>query len=97
MHDGTRTFDGELARIVPGRDRNVHKLSQTMRRADYPLAAIASVAYEQVRKAGQLRLRRATAPTSTHVTRRSTHRRRCRGRPTSLGSPTYRRCPGSLG
>lgn len=37
-------FDGELARIVPGRDRNVHKLSQAMRRADYPLAAIASVA-----------------------------------------------------
>lgn len=57
MRDGTWTFDSELVRIVPGRDRKVHKLRQALGELTVPLAAIAGVAYEPGRKAGRLRLR----------------------------------------
>jgi hypothetical protein len=57
VRDGTWTFDGELARIVPGRDRRVHPLRQALGELAVPLTAIAGVAYEPGRKAGRLRLR----------------------------------------
>lgn len=57
VRDGTWTFDGELVRIVPGRDRKVHKLRQAVGELTVPLAAIAGIANEPGRKAGRLRLR----------------------------------------
>src|SRR5215470_10077997 len=55
--DGTWTFDGESVRIVPGRDRGVHKLRQAVGEVTVPLTALAGVAYEPGRKDGRLRLR----------------------------------------
>ncbi|HEX6326251.1 MAG TPA: DUF4429 domain-containing protein [Jiangellaceae bacterium] len=57
VRDGRWTFDGELVRIVPGRDRRVHPLRRALGELVVPLTAIAGVAYEPGRKAGQLRLR----------------------------------------
>jgi Domain of unknown function (DUF4429)/Short C-terminal domain len=57
VRDGTWTFDSELVRIVPGRDRKVHKLRQAVGELTIPVAAIAGVAFEPGRKAGRLRLR----------------------------------------
>ncbi|MDF9812848.1 DUF4429 domain-containing protein [Streptomyces sp. SPB162] len=56
-HDGTWTFDDEVIRIVPGRDRGVHKLRQTLGEVAVPLEAVAGIAYEPGRKGGRLRLR----------------------------------------
>ncbi|MEU3460105.1 DUF4429 domain-containing protein [Streptomyces sp. NPDC006733] len=56
-HDGTWTFDDEVIRIVPGRDRGVHKLRQTLGEVAVPLHAVAGIAYEPGRKGGRLRLR----------------------------------------
>ncbi|NDL60575.1 DUF4429 domain-containing protein [Phytoactinopolyspora mesophila] len=57
VRDGTWTFDGELVRIVPGQDRQVHHLRQALGELTVPLLAIAGVAYEPGRKGGRLRLR----------------------------------------
>lgn len=57
VRDGTWTFDSELVRIVPGRDRKVHKLPQAVGELTIPQDAIAGFFYEPVRKAGRLRLR----------------------------------------
>lgn len=55
--DGTWTFDDKVIRIVPGRDRGVHKLRQTLGEVAVPLRAVAGIAYEPGRKGGRLRLR----------------------------------------
>jgi len=57
VREGTWTFDSELVRIVPGRDRRVHPLRQALGELVVPLTAIAGVAYEPGRKSGRLRLR----------------------------------------
>jgi hypothetical protein len=57
VRDGTWTFDGDLVRIVPGRDRRVHQLRRALGELGVPLTAIAGVAYEPGRRAGRLRLR----------------------------------------
>ncbi|MEC4017807.1 DUF4429 domain-containing protein [Streptomyces sp. H27-D2] len=67
--DGTWTFDGEVIRIVPGRDRGVHKLRQLLGEIAVPLQALAGIAYEPGKKGGRLRLRlRAGADPLLHVT-----------------------------
>lgn len=55
--DGTWTFDGETIRIVPGRDRGVHKLRQVVGEIAVPLTAVAGIAYAPGRKGGRLRMR----------------------------------------
>ncbi|GAA3153948.1 DUF4429 domain-containing protein [Planomonospora alba] len=55
--DGTWTFDGEVLRIVPGRDRGVHKLRQLLGEVAVPLEAVAGISYEPGKKGGRLRLR----------------------------------------
>ncbi|GII01614.1 DUF4429 domain-containing protein [Planobispora takensis] len=55
--DGAWTFDGEIVRIVPGRDRGVNKLRQLMGEVTVPLAAVAGISYEPGKKGGRLRLR----------------------------------------
>ncbi|WBB59729.1 DUF4429 domain-containing protein [Streptomyces sp. WMMC500] len=55
--DGTWDFDGDIIRIVPGRDRGVHKLRQLLGEVAVPLPAVAGIAYEPGRKGGLLRLR----------------------------------------
>lgn len=55
--DGTWTFDGDSVRIVPGRDKAVGLLRQTLGEVVVPLRALAGISYEPGRKAGRLRLR----------------------------------------
>lgn len=55
--DGTWTFDGDTVRIVPGRDKGVGLLRQTLGEVAVPLRALAGVSFEPGRKAGRLRLR----------------------------------------
>ncbi|MFF7729694.1 DUF4429 domain-containing protein [Streptomyces sp. NPDC008001] len=55
--DGTWTFDGDTIRIVPGRERGVHLMRQTLGELAVPLTAVAGIAYEPGRKSGRLRLR----------------------------------------
>ncbi|MET9414849.1 DUF4429 domain-containing protein [Streptomyces klenkii] len=55
--DGTWTFDGESIRIVPGRERGVHLMRQTLGELTVPLSAVAGIAHEPGRKGGRLRLR----------------------------------------
>ncbi|MFG2880667.1 DUF4429 domain-containing protein [Streptomyces sp. NPDC048337] len=55
--DGTWTFDGDAVRIVPGRDKEVGLLRQTLGEVVVPLRALAGISYEPGRKAGRLRLR----------------------------------------
>ncbi|MEU5880657.1 DUF4429 domain-containing protein [Spirillospora sp. NPDC047279] len=55
--DGSWVFDGEVLRIVPGRDRGVHKLRKALGELVVPLEAIAGMAFEPGRKGGRLRLR----------------------------------------
>ncbi|MFF2576053.1 DUF4429 domain-containing protein [Streptomyces goshikiensis] len=55
--DGTWTFDGDVVRIVPGRDKEVGPLRQTLGELAVPLRAIAGVSYEPGRRSGRLRLR----------------------------------------
>lgn len=43
MRDGTWTFDGEVVRIVPGRDRKVHKLRQATGELSVPLDTASDV------------------------------------------------------
>ncbi|MEU9119333.1 DUF4429 domain-containing protein [Streptomyces sp. NPDC048506] len=57
VRDGTWSFDGEAVRIVPGRERGVHKLRQDLGEFAVPLAAIAGIAHEPSRKGGRLRIR----------------------------------------
>ncbi|WP_030807468.1 DUF4429 domain-containing protein [Streptomyces sp. NRRL S-337] len=57
VRDGTWTFDGEGIRIVPGRERGVHRLRQDLGEFTVPLAALAGIAHEPARKGGRLRLR----------------------------------------
>lgn len=57
MRDGTWTFDGEILRIVPGRDRSVKKLRQLLGEVRVPLEAVAGISYEPGKKGGRLRLR----------------------------------------
>ncbi|GAA2851198.1 DUF4429 domain-containing protein [Streptosporangium fragile] len=57
VRDGTWTFDGEILRIVPGRDRSVKKLRQMLGEVQVPLEAVAGIAYEPGKKGGRLRLR----------------------------------------
>ncbi|WP_058044352.1 DUF4429 domain-containing protein [Streptomyces roseifaciens] len=55
--DGTWTFDGDTIRIVPGRERGVHVLRQTLGELAVPLQAVAGISYEPGRRHGRLRLR----------------------------------------
>lgn len=55
--DGTWTFDGDLIRIVPGRERGVHQIRQALGEVAVPLAAVAGIAFEPGKKGGRLRLR----------------------------------------
>ncbi|MFF5444529.1 DUF4429 domain-containing protein [Streptomyces sp. NPDC012888] len=55
--DGTWTFDGDVVRIVPGRDKGTGLLRQTLGGIAVPLRALAGIGYEPGRKAGRLRLR----------------------------------------
>lgn len=55
--DGMWTFDGEVVRIVPGRDRSVHRLRKALGELVVPVQAVLGVAYEPGRKGGRLRLR----------------------------------------
>ncbi|NBM18275.1 DUF4429 domain-containing protein [Streptomyces sp. GC420] len=57
QRDGTWTFDGETVRIVPGRDKGVGLVRQTLGELALPLSALAGVSFEPGRKAGRLRLR----------------------------------------
>ncbi|MFF3440723.1 DUF4429 domain-containing protein [Streptosporangium sp. NPDC002721] len=57
VRDGTWTFDGEILRIVPGRDRSVKKLRQLLGEVRVPLEAVAGIFYEPAKKGGRLRLR----------------------------------------
>ncbi|KOU32590.1 Tat pathway signal sequence domain protein [Streptomyces sp. WM6373] len=67
--DGTWTFDGDAVRIVPGRDKGVGLLRQTLGEVLVPLRALAGISYEPGRKAGRLRLRlREGADPLTQVT-----------------------------
>ncbi|GAA0427194.1 DUF4429 domain-containing protein [Streptomyces luteireticuli] len=68
--DGTWTFDGTAIRIVPGRERGVHLVRQTLGELTVPLHAVAGVAFEPGRKGGRLRLRlRDGADPLSQVTR----------------------------
>lgn len=55
--DGTWSFDGDTVRIVPGRDKGVGLLRQTLGEVTVPLRALAGISFEPGRKAGRLRLR----------------------------------------
>ncbi|MFF3649625.1 DUF4429 domain-containing protein [Streptomyces sp. NPDC002181] len=55
--DGTWTFDGDAVRIVPGRDKGVGLLRQTLGEVVVPLHALAGISHEPGRRAGRLRLR----------------------------------------
>lgn len=55
--DGTWTFDGDTVRIVPGSDKGVGLLRQTLGELAVPLEAVAGASYEPGRKSGRLRLR----------------------------------------
>ncbi|MFJ7202921.1 DUF4429 domain-containing protein [Streptomyces sp. NPDC098789] len=55
--DGNWTFDGEAVRIVPGRDKGVGLLRQTLGEVVVPLRALAGISFEPGRKSGRLRLR----------------------------------------
>ncbi|WP_030760529.1 DUF4429 domain-containing protein [Streptomyces sp. NRRL F-2664] len=67
--DGTWTFDGDAVRIVPGRDKGVGLLRQTLGEVVVPLGALAGISHEPGRKAGRLRLRlREGADPLTQVT-----------------------------
>ncbi|MCF3148363.1 DUF4429 domain-containing protein [Streptomyces platensis] len=57
VRDGTWSFDGDAVRIVPGRERGVHKLRQDLGEFTVPLAALTGIALEPGRKGGRLRLR----------------------------------------
>ncbi|MEV0615472.1 DUF4429 domain-containing protein [Nonomuraea sp. NPDC050404] len=57
VSDGSWTFNGEMLRIVPGSDKDVHELRRTLGEVRVPLEAIAGVAFEPARKGGHLRLR----------------------------------------
>ncbi|MFJ3949150.1 DUF4429 domain-containing protein [Streptomyces libani] len=57
VRDGTWSFDGDVVRIVPGRERGVHKLRQDLGEFTVPLTAMAGIAHEPGRKGGRLRLR----------------------------------------
>ncbi len=68
--DGTWAFDGGTIRIVPGRERGVHLLRQTLGELAVPLTAVAGIAFEPGRKSGRLRLRlRDGADPLSQVTR----------------------------
>ncbi|MFI1971777.1 Tat pathway signal sequence domain protein [Streptomyces cinnamoneus] len=68
--DGTWVFDGDTIRIVPGRERGVHVLRQTLGELAVPLAAVAGLAFEPARRGGRLRLRlRGGADPLSQVTR----------------------------
>lgn len=70
VRDGTWIFEGDHVRIVPGRERGVHKLRQILGEVSVPLCALAGIAYESGRKGGRLRLRlRDGADPLLHVTR----------------------------
>jgi hypothetical protein len=55
--DGTWSFDGDVIRIVPGGDKGVGLLRQTLGEVAVPLDALAGISFEPGRKAGRLRLR----------------------------------------
>ncbi|TMR25431.1 DUF4429 domain-containing protein [Nonomuraea turkmeniaca] len=55
--DGSWTFNGEILRVVPGSDKDVHDLRRTLGEVVVPRDAIAGVAFEPARKGGHLRLR----------------------------------------
>ncbi|MFD3539717.1 DUF4429 domain-containing protein [Streptomyces sp. NPDC058662] len=55
--DGTWTFDGDVVRIVPGRDKGVGLLRQNLGEVTVPLRALAGISFEPGRRAGRLRLR----------------------------------------
>ncbi|MET9696136.1 DUF4429 domain-containing protein [Streptomyces sp. NPDC006529] len=55
--DGNWSFDGDAVRIVPGHDKGVGLLRQTLGEVAVPLGALAGISFEPGRKAGRLRLR----------------------------------------
>ncbi|MDQ1038469.1 hypothetical protein QFZ75_004885 [Streptomyces sp. V3I8] len=57
QRDGTWTFDGDVLRLVPGRDRNVGLLRKSLGELAVPLGALAGISFEQGKRTGRLRLR----------------------------------------
>lgn len=55
--DGTWSFDGDVIRIVPGGDKSVGLLRQTLGEIAVPLRALAGISFEAGKKSGRLRLR----------------------------------------
>ncbi|MGW1491055.1 DUF4429 domain-containing protein [Streptomyces sp. NPDC002402] len=55
--DGTWTFDGDTVRVVPGSDKSVSLLRQTLGEVAVPLTALAGISFEPGKKSGRLRLR----------------------------------------
>ncbi|QGV80526.1 DUF4429 domain-containing protein [Streptomyces ficellus] len=55
--DGTWSFDGDVIRIVPGGDKSVGLLRQTLGEIAVPLRALAGISFEAGKKTGRLRLR----------------------------------------
>nr|WP_062340456.1 DUF4429 domain-containing protein [Herbidospora sakaeratensis] len=69
VSDGSWTFNGDVIRIVPAKERGVNKLRQALGELVVPLAAVAGIAYQPARKGGQLRLRmRMGADPFSHAT-----------------------------
>ncbi|GAB1819346.1 DUF4429 domain-containing protein [Herbidospora sp. RD11066] len=57
VRDGSWTFNGDMIRIVPARERAVNKLRQALGELVVPLAAVAGIAYQPGRKVGLLKMR----------------------------------------
>ncbi|MFP3992239.1 DUF4429 domain-containing protein [Streptomyces sp. E11-3] len=57
QRDGTWTFDGDVVRIVPGRDKSVSLLRKTLGELSIPVQALAGISFEHGKKSGRLRLR----------------------------------------
>ncbi|WP_431771120.1 DUF4429 domain-containing protein [Streptomyces cucumeris] len=57
QRDGAWSFDGGAIRIVPGRDKSVNPVRQSLGELTVPLGAVAGIAHEPGRKAGRLRLK----------------------------------------
>ncbi|MFE3642700.1 DUF4429 domain-containing protein [Streptomyces sp. NPDC059169] len=55
--DGAWDFDGTTLRIVPGHDKSVGLLRQTLGEVAIPLDALAGISYAPGKKEGQLKLR----------------------------------------
>lgn len=55
--DGAWSYDGDVLRLTPGRDRTGGELRRTLGELSLPLRALAGVSFEQGKRSGLLRLR----------------------------------------